>query len=369
VDKYRRTALHSYALALHPRTLRLLDELGTCERLLELGQQVRWIDVRACDEPVAEIDLSRVGGRFPFVVVVPQTALEGVLEAALLELGVSVLWEHQLLSFDSRRGGVEAVLASVHPDSASGEPSVSSTRVSCSYLVGADGTGSATARLLGVEHTPVGPCLAYELIEFEGAVPSPDRLQLVLNGATVDVLWPLGPERARLSLQTPNGSSSDPDPRERVRSRAPWCPPPERLEWTATVHFQPSLARRFGKGRVWLAGDSCHATSPVGVQSMNIGMREGRDLARRLGERMAGRGSSLLRIYNEERQREWKMMLGMKRRIHATASAPVWARENASRLVASLPASGRSLNDLLRQVGLRLDWLRRRGRRPGTRME
>jgi 2-polyprenyl-6-methoxyphenol hydroxylase-like FAD-dependent oxidoreductase len=359
-DKYRRTALHSYALALHPRTLRLLDELGTAERLLELGQPVRWIDVRAGGEPVAEIDVSRVGGRFPFVLVVPQTALEGVLEAALREHDVSVLWEHQLLAFDARRDAVVAVLAAVDPDSASVESSVSSVRVSCSYLVGADGTGSATARLLGVEHAPVGPSLEYELIEFEGEVRSPDRLHLLLDRTTIDVLWPLGPERARFSLQLPSGADSAPaDPRELVRSRAPWFPPLERVEWTTTVRFQPSIASRFGRGRVWLAGDSCHGTSPVGVQSMNVGMREGRDLARRLAERIDGRGSSLLRIYNEDRQREWKMMLGVKNRIRAAPSAAVWAREDASRLVASLPASGKDLNALLRQVGLRLDWLRR----------
>jgi 2-polyprenyl-6-methoxyphenol hydroxylase-like FAD-dependent oxidoreductase len=360
VDKYRRTALHSYALALHPPTLRLLDELGIGERLLELGQPVRWIDVRAGGEPVAEIDLSRVGGPFPFVLVAPQTALEGVLEAALLDLGVSVLWEHQLLSIGSGRDGVEGVLAAVDPDSTAAEPSVTSVRVSCSYLVGADGTGSATARLLGIERTPVGPPLEYELIEFEGEVPSPDRLHLVLDRTTIDVLWPLGPERARFSLQIANGAASDPeDPRERLRSRAPWHPPLERVEWRTTVRFQPSLAGRFGRGRVWLAGDSCHATSPVGVQSMNVGMREGRDLARRLAERIRGRGPSLLRIYNEERQREWKMMLGVKHRIHFGPSTPAWAREQAGRLVSSLPASGQSLNALLRQVGLRLDWLRR----------
>src|SRR5262245_55869940 len=94
VDKYRRAALHSYALALHPQTARLLDRMGIAERLVELGQPVRWIDVRQGGELVSEIDVARVGGAFPFVLVVPQTALEGALEGALAEAGVAVQWQH-----------------------------------------------------------------------------------------------------------------------------------------------------------------------------------------------------------------------------------------------------------------------------------
>jgi 2-polyprenyl-6-methoxyphenol hydroxylase-like FAD-dependent oxidoreductase len=363
IDKYRRTALYSYALALHPQTLRLLDEMGICERLVELGQPVRWIEIHDGPTRVGEIDVSRVGGPFPFVLVVPQTALEGALETALGDEDVFVHWEHQLLGFESNVDAVDSVLAAVDLETGAAGPRVVHGRVRSAYLVGADGAGSSTARALGVAHTEVGPPIDVSLVEFEGEIRSPDRLHLVLGPGTADVLWPLGPERARWSVQHDGGP--DPvDPRELVRARAPWFGPLERVEWNTTARFQPCLADRFGRKRAWLAGDAGHVTSPIGVQSMNVGMREGRDLARRIAEVLEGRNSPrLLRIYNEERQREWKMLLGMKNRVRPNPDAPQWIRERTAQLVASLPASGRDLNALLTQVGLRLDWLRRR---PGS---
>ena len=68
----------------------------------------------------------------------------------------------------------------------------------------------------------------------------------------------------------------------------------------------------------------------------------------------------LLDYYNEERQREWKMLLSLKDRVRELGDAPAWARKATNRLIACLPATGHDLNLLLEQVGLRLYWLRRR---------
>ena len=147
-----------------------------------------------------------------------------------------------------------------------------------------------------------------------------------------------------------------------MRKRSPWFGESfGAIEWVTGVRFEPRIAERFGRGPVWLVGDAARFTSPIGVQSMNVGFREVHDLARRIaGILREGRPPKLLDYYNEERQREWKMMLGIKDRLHADDGLPAWARAAAPRLVQSLPASGHDLNLLLEQVGLRLYWLRRR---------
>jgi 2-polyprenyl-6-methoxyphenol hydroxylase-like FAD-dependent oxidoreductase len=40
VDERQRTTQHSYALALHPRTLGILDEAGLAERLIGAGRKL-----------------------------------------------------------------------------------------------------------------------------------------------------------------------------------------------------------------------------------------------------------------------------------------------------------------------------------------
>lgn len=68
--------------------------------------------------------------------------------------------------------------------------------------------------------------------------------------------------------------------------------------WTMTAHS----AERMAIGNVFLAGDSAHAFPPTGGFGMNSGIQDAHNLAWKLAEVMAGRGSSqLLESYEEER--------------------------------------------------------------------
>jgi 3-(3-hydroxy-phenyl)propionate hydroxylase len=243
--------------------------------------------------------------------------------------------------------------------------------VRTAWVVGADGYGSLTRRLLASDLAQTGPPMTYALLEFEAPVAEPTRMTIALTDGATDVLWPLGSTRGRFGLQVPPDSAATAapaDPWDLVHARAPWFERgPGVVDWETSVAFRPCLARSFGGGRVWLAGDAAHLTSPVGVQSMNVGLREAHDLGRRLAAILRGvRETKLLRFYNEEREREWKMLLGVHDRLRARSGVAPWVRALGPRLVAVLPASGHDLNLLLDQVGLRLHWLRgRAGRRAG----
>jgi putative polyketide hydroxylase len=61
-------------------------------------------------------------------------------------------------------------------------------------------------------------------------------------------------------------------------------------EWTMTV----LVAERFRVGNVFLAGDAAHAFPPTGGFGMNSGIQDAHNLAWKLAECHAGRGSELL---------------------------------------------------------------------------
>ena len=61
-----------------------------------------------------------------------------------------------------------------------------------------------------------------------------------------------------------------------LAARAPWFGPPRDVGWSTEVRFERRLSPQFGRGRVWLAGDAAHLTGPAGMQSMNAGLRRGR---------------------------------------------------------------------------------------------
>lgn len=368
VDKYHRTALHSYALALHAQTLRLLDESGMTAELEGHGQRVERIAIHH-DGGLDEIDLAALGQPFPHVLVVPQLLLEGTLERRLEDQGVQVFWKHQLLTLDADSRGVVGLVARM-PDDAGESPVLETHHVRAAYLIGADGYDSLVRRLLGLKQTKAGAAFALGLIEFEAALESPESMHLVLERQTTDALWPLGAGRGRWSVQlldSDEGVDSS-EIRRRVRARAPWFGDGfGATDWCTTVRFEPRLAQRFGRGRVWLAGDAARFTSPIGVQSMNVGLREAHDLARRMaGILREGKSPALLDYYNDERLREWRMLLGLKDRIRTRSHTPAWASGMAGRLVSSLPATGHDLNLLLEQIGLQLHWLRGRTQRQGV---
>ncbi len=364
IDKDHHGAEHSYGLALHPESLRLLDEVGLTRFLLPRGQRIERQVFYDAGKPVATLDFSKIEGAFPYVLVVPQTDLEDVLQQALAKRGVRVLHGHQALSVEAHQDYVEVEVAQM--DKASVGYGVAHTEwsldrvfdVRADYVIGADGYESFVRRSQRIPVSEVRPTQWFSVFEFPAELDMTDANRVVLHGAASNVLWPIGPERGRWSFEV-DGSRATPGSAELVdllAARAPWFgTPPSELVWSHTARFGQYLVDRYGQGRIWLAGDAAHGTSPVGVQSMNIGLREVHDLAQRISATRAGStGRDLLREYDKRWRSEWRSMLGISRRLTPRDSSDDWAFHHAERLLPCIPASGNDLVSLLGELHLDL---------------
>lgn len=364
VDKDDHGAKHSYGLALHPQSLRLLDELGLTRYLLPRGQRIERQVFYEGAEPVLTLDFNAIDGAFPYVLVVPQTALEEVLEKALLKRGIHVLRDHQALSIESHAGSVEVEVAKM--DKASVGYGVAHTEMSldhtydvhADYVVGADGYESFTRRALRISVEKARATQWFSVFEFLVQMPFTEESRVVLEEGASNVVWPLGPGRGRWSFEVSESHTAPgvEELAELLSSRVPWFEPrPSEVVWSNTVRFEHYLADRYGQGRVWLAGDAAHGTSPVGVQSMNIGFREAHDLAQRLSATRAGSTDrDLLRGYEEFWRRQWRSMLGLSARLAPLDDSRSWAARNADRLLSCIPSSGDDLARLLQELHLDL---------------
>ena len=143
---------------------------------------------------------------------------------------------------------------------------------------------------------------------------------------------------------------------ELMAERAPWLEARVGdITWSVAVRFERRLARSFGRENVWLAGDSGHVTSPVGVQSMNVGLREADELADVICRIQRGTAApEIVEAYNLERQQEWRSLLGLEGNLAPAAGAEAWVGERAQRILACVPASGRDLRALLGQIHLEM---------------
>jgi 2-polyprenyl-6-methoxyphenol hydroxylase-like FAD-dependent oxidoreductase len=138
-----------------------------------------------------------------------------------------------------------------------------------------------------------------------------------------------------------------------IAARAPWCTArPTQIYWSTLGMFERRLARSFGNGGVWLAGDAAHQAAPVGVHSMNSGLVEARDLAARISRIQHGGPEDLLQQYATGTQEAWQWLLGDSEKARALPAADSWVRQNRARILACVPASGDDLEALLGQIGL-----------------
>jgi 2-polyprenyl-6-methoxyphenol hydroxylase-like FAD-dependent oxidoreductase len=379
VDEERRPAARSYALALHPGSLTLLDEAGLTPDAVDPAHRLTSLAFYDGGEPRARLDFSVLPDPFPFVAVLPQQSLEGILESRLEELGVSVLWNHRLGSLRLKTAGPVAEVARLARTAGSGTPAVKeSFTVRPRFVLGTDGHRSAVRHALAVEFPEVGPAEVFAVFEISSPADPGAEVRVVLDEGTSSVLWPIGRGRLRWSFQIPDWEGfveprfksrrfadvgEEPFPyliRERLvellAQRAPWFgDSPGEIVWSMAVRFERRLAGRFGRDTVWLAGDAAHLASPIGNHSLNVGLREARELAARIARLLGGDApADALDLQGQAAHAEWRALLGLRGRPVAGAEASPWVRKRAARIPSCVPASGRDLELLLEQIGLSL---------------
>jgi 2-polyprenyl-6-methoxyphenol hydroxylase-like FAD-dependent oxidoreductase len=382
IDQESRTAGHSYGCALHPHSLKLLFRAGVADDAIKFGQRIDTVSFYDETAHRAEVKLSELPVAFPFALVLEQSALENLLEQKLRREGIGVDWNHRLAGLEMNDRGATATVEKLGmtgkgysvPDFEAGVEK--RLQVQAQFIIGADGSNSLVRRRLGIEFKRAGAPQHFAVYEIEAGGVCGHEAKVVLDDTSASVLWPLSDARCRWSFQVssdkvgddfpqkerdrivvvepPSGQDSLHRLRRLLNDRAPWFRNPVgEVVWSADVQFEPRLARHFGRNLCWLAGDAAHQTGPVGMQSMNIGLREAADLVDALTQILRqGASTDLLKGYDRAHGREWQQLLGFKPGTLATDAASAWVRQQATRIAGSIPASGADLSHLLKQVGI-----------------
>jgi 2-polyprenyl-6-methoxyphenol hydroxylase-like FAD-dependent oxidoreductase len=363
VDMRQQTTQLSYALAIHPRTLRMLDEVGLSEALIGAGRKVTKVAYYEGRERRAEIDYSALASKHPYLLVIRQSLLESIAEQALRQKKVKVRWGHELqaLTVDDGKIGAEvAKLDQVETGYAVERREwmiVGSETIRPTYVIGADGYDSAVRRMSGIQMAEHGTKEIFSVYETETEWQLPAEVRVMIDPDLTSVYWPLDQGRCRWGFQIRDASEhtvSMDRLEQLIAVRAPWCMArPTQIYWSTVGVFTRSLARSFGNGGVWLAGDAAHQAAPVGVQSMNSGLVEARELAARIAQiHRAGGVPSLLQEFTSEMRHAWQRILQTDGAVRALPEAHPWVREIGARILPCIPASGDDLEPLLRQIGL-----------------
>ncbi len=367
VDMHQRTTQHSYALAIHPRTLRILDEAGLSEGLIGAGRKLTKVAYYEGGERRAEIDYSILSSKHPYLLVVRQSLLERGAEEALREKKQDVQWGYRLESLKAGDGTtLQAEVAKLdqvatgYPIARSEWVVVGSETIRPKYVIGADGYDSAVRRMAGIDMVDYGGGQVFAVYEIEATGELPAEVRVILDSDVTSVYWPLEEGRCRWGFQIAGTSTHQASMEQFERliaARAKWFTArPTQIYWSTLAVFERRLTQSFGDGSIWLAGDAAHQAAPVGVHSMNSGLVEASELATRIARIQAGAPASLLREFATGTHEAWEWLLGASTppggAIGGLPGADPWVRRTAQRILACIPASGDDLEPLLRQIGL-----------------
>src|SRR5262245_56636769 len=235
---------------------------------------------------------------------VPQDMFDPILQRFARSFPhVRLCYHTELIDFRETTDGVMATVR---------EASGAIRQVAADYLVGTDGGGSMVRERLGIGMSG-HPALTYTTnVIFR----CPDFVSLHDKGKGYRFIF-IGPEGTWLTIVAINGgdrfrmsiggsadkvSHSEADIHALLKRAMGKDFDYEILSVMRWVRRE-LVADSYGRGRIYLAGDSVHLTSPTGAMGMNTGMQDAVDLGWKLDAVLKGwAGPDLLSTYERERR-------------------------------------------------------------------
>jgi 2-polyprenyl-6-methoxyphenol hydroxylase-like FAD-dependent oxidoreductase len=316
VDKLVAAPRYAKAVGVQPRTLELWAASGVLPAALDASIALRGQRTYRNGELVADLEFDLPPDMTYGFAALPQYETERLLAAELARYATTVERGVELVSFDQDEDGVTARFTGRDP-------------IRTRYLVGCDGAHSVVRKALGLAFEGGALAAEYMLgdVEVDWAVPPGFSVRATheTDGRVDDLLVAIplpGRHRYRLSMLAPpelaTRSAADDDVAhgfeggrrpelahlQAVLDRlAPGPAVAADLRWSSVFRISHRIVDRYGRGRVFVAGDAAHIHPPTGGQGMNTGVQDATNLAWKLAVALAcGAAPGLLDSYDAERR-------------------------------------------------------------------
>jgi 2-polyprenyl-6-methoxyphenol hydroxylase-like FAD-dependent oxidoreductase len=244
---------------------------------------------------------------------ITQPGLEPILRARAERAGARVLEGTAVVGVAQDAHGVVATVREVETGR--------ERQLRAKYLVGADGAHSKVRELLGIEfdgrgvfsnsitiyfHAPMAPLIAgkkaMSVIYVKNAALS-GFFRLDRDAQSGFLVVNTVGDTSKPEASSPANDVSEPRLLELVRAGVGVPDIPVTIDGVARWRATSDVARRFGEGRVFLAGDAAHLMPPNGGYGGNTGIHDAHNLAWKLALVLKGvAGPELLSTYDTERR-------------------------------------------------------------------
>lgn len=309
IDKLAQPTEESRAIALHARSLDMLDRMGIIDDLLATGVKSTGMNMVAKGKTLVRVPLDGVDSAFPYTFVTAQTETERVLTAHVTALGVTIDRGYTATALSQDDDAVHVTVQG--PDGAI-------EQITASWVIGTDGGHSNVRKMVGakLEGSFQGERFILGDVEAEHGLGNTSMYTFFSPDGPV-VTLPMRGGRVRFLAQIHDapGTALNLHPTQQDLQQIL----DERIggititqsHWLTCFEIHHGQVPAYRYGRVFLAGDAAHIHSPAGGQGMNTGMQDAFNLAWKLAAVIRGDGGqALLDSYNAERHPVGKSVIG-----------------------------------------------------------
>lgn len=299
IDKKSECTLASNATWIQTRTLELFDQMGIVDRFTEIGHPCNAINLYTDGKQLFQLSLKYIDSIYPFILMLPQSETEKILEDYLKKLNHTVERSTELIDITYNNETVTSTLK--YSDG-------HSEMVTSNWLVACDGANSIVREKCGFHFS--GEDLAEQFIVADATIDfsymPKDEINFFFDPGTVLAAFPLGENRYRLAanlhLDYPRKIYTEREVIEIVQERAHGHYYVTDVAWVSPFWIHGKIAEQMRKGPIFLAGDSGHIHSPAGGQGMNTGIQDAYNLGWKLALIIKEKAKpSILESYQIER--------------------------------------------------------------------
>ena len=244
IEARKGRSVYSKALGVNPRTLELLEASGVTGAMLKAGRKAPGVRAMFRGKELLSFCIAELGHRYNYMLILPQSESELLLERALNKLGVKVERETTLQGFTQNSGEVTGTLLSKGRKETFHTPA----------LIGADGAHSIVRKTLKLDFPGEAMKGDWSLADVELENPiSRDWITGLIRDRGLYLQILIKNNLYRLASNKPNVIGNMPEG-TRVK----------KIIWQTDFHVSHRQAEKYQVGRVFLAGDAAHIHSPMG---------------------------------------------------------------------------------------------------------
>lgn len=307
----------SRAICLHARSMEMLALRGIADRFLETGLPVRSFPI---GPKGAVIGFDRLDSDFPYLLDLPQSEIERLLEERAVELGAEIVRSVTVTVVDQNDDEALVTLAD-------------GTVERAAYVIGCDGLRSTVRESAEIPFPGAANPGSVALADvFLDGLPMTDThgentdagLFLVFpfrDGSCRVVLYDYS--RAEVPVSEPVSLAEVRESIMRITGRDLR---PRDMYWSSRYRSASRQVPCYRAGRILLAGDAAHTHSPAGAQGLNTGFQDAFNLGWKLAATVRGGAPDwLLDSYHRERHpvgSEVLRLTGRQFRLNTARTVP-----------------------------------------------